>query len=78
MLGLSGSGKGESARGAHCGDLHGRCPLQRQIALCPATVFAKGVTVFHPSQIIRELAWEADPGDSLSLPGGVGRRNKGR
>ena len=43
---------------------------------CLATVFAKGVTVYPPTQIIRELAWEADPGDSSSVPGGVSRRKK--
>ena len=44
---------------------------------CLATVFANGLTVYPPPQIIRELAWEADPGDSSSLPGGVSRRKKG-
>ena len=32
---------------------------------CLATVFAKGVTVYPPPQIIRELAWDAGPGVCL-------------
>ena len=74
MPGLPGSGKGEAAKGARCGYLQGRRPLQRQ-RHCLATVFAKGVTVYHPCQVIRELVWEADPCDILSLTGG--RTKKG-
>ena len=33
--------------------------------------------ILPPNNTTRELAWEADPGDSLSFPGAVGRRKKG-
>lgn len=76
MLGFPGSGKGEAAR-AHTLDI---CMDDARVSAKQhrlATVFAKGVTVYPPPTLIRELAWEADLGDSLSLPGGVGRRKKG-